>query len=272
MTATPAPDLWAEPTPADDTAAADTAAAEQVQAAAEDGQAEQHRPENADRLLPAAVTGLDLDAMRTAAPIVRDRLVELLRESARMIREARGTVVVEEDTYELVRRLTAAQEVMTQWAQAFIGAAQECRALVEEEALSVPGAEDGGTLTAGLYVPDGEGQRIAVRPDYKAGSSTWDVDTLVAWLAEQTVADEGRKPTEDGAPVWSNEEAVSLVRDGIDRLRGLGSFTPGAKPIEALRKKLAGLGRDADAAVLRQVRTVGPRTYLGVKVTREETQ
>lgn len=226
---------------------------------------------------------LEVDQMRTLAPLVRDRLIEELRSSATQFRSARGTVVVPEDTYELVRRVTAAQEVLTQWAQAFTAAAKECTALLEEEALTanggLPGYEE--APSGSLFVPDGLNRRIAVTPDWKPGDSTWDVDTLVAWVAEQTVEDEARKPDPEEVlphedptevPVWSNAEAVSLCRDAIDRLRRLGTFTPGIKLIEAERKRLAGLQRDADAAVLRQVRQVGNRQYKGVKVTREDTK
>ncbi len=193
-----------------------------------------------------------------------------------MLRAARGTVVVPEDTYETVRRVTAAQEVLTQWAQAFTAAAQECTAILEEEALTanggLPGYEE--APSGSLFVPDGQGQRIAVTPDWKPGTSTWDVDSLAGWIAEHTVTDEGRgsaTPDEED-PVWTNEEAVSLCRDAIDKLRSLGTFTPGIKLIEAERKRLAGLGRDSDAAVLRQVRSVGLRQYRGVKVTREDVK
>jgi hypothetical protein len=48
-----------------------------------------------------------------------------------------------------------------------------------------------------------------------------------------------------------------------------GPFTPGARAVDELRKRLAGLGRDADAGILRQIRSVGLRAYKGVKITRE---
>lgn len=215
---------------------------------------------------------LDLDRMRAQAPLARQALIDAMRHSAAQHREARGTVVVPEDTYELVRRLTAAQEVLTQWSQAFTAAAKEAAALVEEEALTVAGAEADGALTASLFVPDGDGQRIAVRADWKPGTSTWDTDTLRAWVAEQTVADEGLGLSTAPDPVFTADEAVSLCRDALDRLLALGSFTPAAAKVEAKRKQLAERGRDAEAAVLRQVRTVGPRTYKGVTITREESK
>jgi hypothetical protein len=217
---------------------------------------------------------LDADALRALAPRLRADLIAALRHSATALRQARGTVVVPEDTYDLVRRLTSAGESLRSVRDAFDAAAREADALIEEEALAVSGAELDGVLLASLFVPDGEGQRIAVRADRESSSSAWDLDSLIGWVAEQTVADEGRKPDPGDIEerVWTNEEAVSLVRDGIDRLVGLGKFTPGATKVEALRKRLAEQQRDADAAVLRQVRTVTQGRYKGVKITREEAK
>lgn len=224
---------------------------------------------------------LDADSLRALAPVLRRDLIASLRGAATQVRQARGTVVVPEDTYDLVRRLTSAGESLRAVASAFTEAAKEADAIVEEEALAVSGAELDGVLLASLFVPDGVGQRIAVRADRESSSSVWDLDTLYGFVAEQTVADEGRKPepalVADGddpadVPVWTNDEAVSLVRDGIDRLVGLGKFTPGAKPIEALRKRLAEQQRDAEAGVIRQVRQVTPGAYKGVKITREEAK
>jgi hypothetical protein len=200
--------------------------------------------------LPEPIGGpdgqLDLDALRLLAPQVRDGLVASIRHSATMLRQGRGTVIVPEDTFDLVRRVTAAEEVMRQYAQAFTAAAAECVALAEEEALTAngpyPGVEE--APSGSLFVPDGEGRRIAVRPEWKAGDSTYDVATLVAWLIDEEVAN----------------------LNGERR----GRYSPGAKALDELRKRLAGTQRDSDAAVIRQVRSVGPRKYVGVKVTRED--
>jgi hypothetical protein len=227
--------------------------------------------------LPAPFTDwagrLDVDAMRKLAPELRTALVTQIQYGAQIARHARGTVVVPEDTFPLVRQVVAGAEVLRQWRDAFEAAARECDAIAEEEALTANGPYPGvdEAPSGSLFVPDGAGQRIAVRPDWKPGESTWDVDTLAAWIAEQTIADEGPGPGTE-QPRWTDGQAVSLVRDGIDRLLALGRFTPSASKIDAKRKRLAERQRDADAAVLRQVRTVGPRRYAGVKVTREETQ
>jgi hypothetical protein len=223
----------------------------------------------------AADGSLDVDALRQLAPRLRRDLIDSLRASATAFRQARGTVVVPEDTYDLVRRATSAGEVLRSMAEAFLAAAREADSIVEEEALAVSGAELDGVLLASLFVPDGAGQRIAVRADRESSSSTWDVASLVGWLAE----DEARDHLA-GVP-HTDEEVDDLVEYGrglvgrligLDGLDGLGKFTPGAKPVEALRKRLAEQQRDADAAVIRQVRQVTPGRYKGVKITREEAK
>lgn len=224
----------------------------------------------ADRLLPAVVSGLDLDMMRQAAPVLRARLIDLLRDSARQLREARGTVVTPEDTYDTVRRLVAAGEVFRQWSQAFAEAAKEADALTAEEAAIANGEQD-GVPNGSLFVPDGEGQRIAIRNDWKSGGDTWDVGSLVGWLAEDTVAELGSRGPDD-EPLWGADEMRQVARDSMDRLLALGRYTPQATPLNELRRKLAERGRDADAAVIAQVRSKAPRTYAGVKITREDAK
>jgi hypothetical protein len=230
-------------------------------------------PTNLPAPLGDATGQLDVELLRKLAPDLRTGLVAAIRGSATALRAGRGTVVVPEDTFDLVRRTTDAGEVLRRWRDAFEAAARECDAIAEEEALtavgSYPGYEE--APAGSLFVPDGEGQRIAVTPDWQSGESTWDVDTLTGWIAEQTVAAESRDPYDEsgGGPQWSNAEAVELIRDAFEKLLTLGRFTPAAAKVEAERKRLAGLQRDTDAAVLRQVRTVGPRRYKGVKITRE---
>lgn len=244
-------------------------------------QLDQHAADNLPAPFGHPFGGIDLDTLRATLPAVRDGLIAALRQAARDHRAARGTVVTPEDTYPLVRRLTEADEVLGQWSRAFAEVAKEARALTEEEALTVSGAEHDGTLTASLFVPDGVGQRIAVRADYKAGDSSWDVPSLVGWLIDDEVRDAmSTLPQHPGdvppAVVEVYREAIGEVARnvvarliGLDGLPGLGRFTPSASAIKTLRTKLAELGRDAEAAIIAQVRTVGPRTYNGVKITRE---
>jgi hypothetical protein len=228
--------------------------------------------------LPAPFVGehgvLDVDRLRELAPVIRDGLIDALRSSAFDLRKGRGTVVVPEDTYDLVRRVTAAEEVLRQWSQAFTAAAAECVAIAEEEALtangSYPGVEE--APSGSLFVPDGSGWRIAVRPDWHSGESAWDVPSLVGWLVDDEIADATAALRNDGQLLTPavEEYAREVARGVVDRLLALGRYTPGASKIEALRRRLAGQQRDDDAAVIRQVRSVGPRRYAGVKVTREE--
>jgi hypothetical protein len=213
---------------------------------------------------------LDVDRLRELAPAVHRGLIAALRSAATEVRAARGTVVAAEDTYDLVRRTTAAGEVLRMWRDAFEAAAREADAIAEEEALTAMGEADGIPLGS-LFVPDGAGQRIAIRADYAPGSDAWDLDSLKGWLAEDTVAELGLGGESD-RPVLTVQETVSVVRDALDRLTALGRFSPGAAAIKALRTKLAERGRDSDAAILGQLRSTGDRKYKGVKITREEAK
>jgi hypothetical protein len=223
---------------------------------------------------------LDVDALRDLAPRLRVDLIASLRSAATAVRQARGTVVVPEDTYDLVRRTTAAGEVLHSIAGAFLAAAKEADAILEEEALAVSGAELDGVLLASLFVPDGAGQRIAIRADRDSSSSAWDVSTLVGWLIDEEVNDREAAIVADklGDAQWRPGDAREVARGvvarliGLDGVEGLGKYTPQARPVEALRKRLAEQQRDADAAVIRQVRQVTPGAYRGVKVTREEAK
>jgi hypothetical protein len=233
-----------------------------------------HLPSVRDHVLLSMLSDdagqLDVDRLRALAPAVRAGLIDSLRSAATEVRAARGTVVAAEDTYDLVRRTTAAGEVLRQWRDAFEAAAREADAIAEEETLTAMGEADGIPLGS-LFVPDGAGQRIAVRADYAPGSDTWDVDSLKGWLAEDTVAELGLGEDTD-RPVLTVQEVVSVVRDALDRLTGLGRFSPSVTAVKALRTRLAERGRDADAAVLGQLRTTGNRRYKGVRITREEAK
>lgn len=213
---------------------------------------------------------LDIDRLRTLAPEIRKGLVAALRVAATEVRAARGTVVAAEDTYDLVRRTTAAGEALRMWRDAFDAAAREADSIAEEEALTAVGEADGIPLGS-LFVPDGAGQRIAVRADYAPGSDTWDLDSMKGWLAEDTVAELGLGEETD-RPVLTVQEVVSVVRDALDRLTALGRFSPSVTAVKTLRTRLAERGRDSDAAVLGQLRSRGDRVYKGVKITREETK
>jgi hypothetical protein len=238
-------------------------------------------PQPSPTSLPApyadAAGALDLDGLRHLTEILRTELPVALRSSVLSLRQARGSVVVEEDTYDVVRRLTDAGEVLRRVAEAFLAAAKEADAMVEEEAVTVHG-EDDGIPRASLFVPDGAGQRIAVRADYGTGTDTWDLASLVGWLVEDEIADYKaadplqRGLRDAGAPapmLWDDDQVREVSRNVVDRLLALGKFTPGVKAIDALRLRLSEKGCDVEAGVLRQVRQRGERVYRGVKITRE---
>jgi hypothetical protein len=221
---------------------------------------------------------LDVDGLRALAGSLRADLIDALRASVTQIRETRGNVVVPEDTHDLVRRLVDAGEVLRRVADCLLSTAAEADALVEEEAVTLYG-EDVGVPRNSLFVPDGEGQRIAVRADWKSGASTWDVPSLVGWVIEEEVAEQAAakraevenldRPAEAADLAWYESDAQTVAHEVVLRLLTLGRYTPSVTAINALRTRLSEKGRDADAAVIGQLRSISDRTYLGVKITRE---
>jgi hypothetical protein len=184
-----------------------------------------------------------------------------------MVRAERGTVVTPEDTYDLVRRLTHAGEVLRQVAEAFIAGAKETDALLEEEATIALGEQDGIPLGT-LFVPDGVGQRIAVRTEYGTEKDAWDTASLTGWLVEDTVATIAAE-VDDGT--WNRGDAELAGRKVAERLLALGNFVPKVTEVEKLRTQAAELGDDETARTLGQLRTKGGRVYKGTKITREPT-
>jgi hypothetical protein len=229
-------------------------------------------PEPAPSYLPAlfadAAGALDLDSLRTLADGLRPALIDALRSSVRDLRAARGTVVTPEDTYDAVRRLVDAGEVLRRLRDAFEGAAVEADALVAEEAVIANGEQD-GVPNGSLFVPDGAGQRICVRNDWANGKDAWDVGSLVGWLIEDEVSD--YMATGEITETDLEDDLRQVARNAVDRLLSLGRFTPSVTAIEGLRRRHAERQDDATAALLRQLRTKGERIYKGVKITREDT-
>lgn len=260
----------------------------------------QPAPANLPAPYADAAGALDLDGLRHLTEILRTELPVALRSSVVALRRARGTVVTEEDTYDVVRRLTDAGEVLRRVAEAFSAAAREADALIEEEAITVHG-EDDGIPRASLFVPDGAGQRIAVRAEYGSGKDSWDLATLVGWVVEQEVAEQAASiraerrerqearqaaadPNAEGVQpepldpiaaaaevVWFESDAQTVGHEVALRLLQLGTYTPKVREVDNLRRRHAEQGDDAGAAVLRQVRQKGERVYRGVKITREDT-
>lgn len=278
------PDLWAKPDRLDEILAQSDLSPEDRAIVSEhaDRLLAEEPPPAEPIYLPALVDAggqLDIDRMRQMAPMVRMQLTNSLRRAASELRANRGEVVYPEDTYDLVRRLTAGGEVLRQWRDAFEAAAKEAEALTEEEALTAMGEQD-GALMGSLFVPDGEGQRIAVRAEWKAGTTTWDLTTLCGWLAESQAQDaiDGMRNSGlwDALDNRQKQEVAAAIADNaraaLDRLLALGKFAPGVKAVEALRLRYAERQEDDTAALLRGLRSTGTRTYQGVKITREEAK
>lgn len=254
-TAAPAPDLWGAPP--------------EPEAAPEPAPEPVAEPEVLN--LPAPIgtpdhLAVDVETLEGLLPTLRRDLVTGIRQSATAYRRARGRVVAPEDTYDLVRRLVRGGEVLRQVAAAFTAGAAEADAQAEEEALIALGEQD-GVPNSSHFVPDGQGQRIAIRAKFAAGSSSWDMATLRGWLVESTVERIAAEVEPDGK--WGRGDAELAARLAVEQLLAIGTYSPKVTEVEKLRVAAAERGDDETAKILGQLRTVGDRTYKGVEVSRE---
>lgn len=220
------------------------------------------REHPADRLplpIEAGDGTLDLDALEAANAGLRVRLEGAVRAAALQVRQARGRVVAEEDTYDLVRRLMRAQEALTQTAEAFKAAAAECRAQAEEELLTARGEQDG--IPAGrMIVPAGPIEYV-VAPEFARAPDRWDTASLFGVLADLAAAETDS----------NSADAAQAALAALTALWGLlASPRLASTKVDALRRQIAAQGDDGRAAALGQARVPGEQLYKGVKVTAEE--
>lgn len=221
---------------------------------------------------------LDVSALDAALPEIRGGLEHALRSAATAVREERGRVVAAEDTFDLIRRLQHADDVLTRVGKAFTEAAAVARQEIAEDLAAAVGEQDGVPMGR-LIVPAGD-YEIVVRPKFGRGSDSWDWPSLVGVLSD--LAAEGQPlpttdPDNDGLAVHekaTREYAAEVAADALTRLLGLLS-SPKLKSsaVDALRRKVAGQGDDARAAVLGQCRVPGGQTYAEtVEVDVEEAK
>jgi hypothetical protein len=229
------------------------------------------------RNLPAVpharvVNVLDLAQIEEALPDLRAGLESAIRAAATAVRQSRGEVVTAEDTFDLIRRLLHAQDVLGRAGKAFTDAAATCLLEVAEELSTAVGEQEGVPLGR-LVVPAGTVEYV-IRPDMASGTDRFDVQSLIGVLADLAVAGQPLPddfpPQDDPGNVleWGREVAA----DAMHKVLGLVS-SPKWKTtaIDALRRKLAGEGDDLRAGVLGQVRVRGDQVYRGtVRVDVEE--
>lgn len=228
--------------------------------------------------LGTSTGALDLDALETGVVHLRAQLEHALATAVAEMRAARGTVVTQEDTYELVRRLAHAQSVFGQWAAAFTAAGKACTGHIEDELITAVGEQDGVPMSR-MVVPTG-GQEYVVSPKYRAGTDRWDVASILGVVCDLAVAGQPvptTDPDNDGLQAHEKalrEYASEVAGDACHKLMGLLSSPKwSSTKVDALRRQVAG-STDGDrmAGVLGQARVKGERVYEGVTVELEEAK
>lgn len=188
-------------------------------------------------------------------PIALQR--QLQNQLEALIGDARRDRVIHrpEDTWPLVRSLTAAQEVLKGYAGAFSAVAKVAVAEVEEELLEAV-KEQNGIPLSGMTVPDAEGD-IKISLDTP---NVWaiDVDALVTAVAIEI----GGEPDDD------NGAGIRIATEAIMRFLTLGKFEPQISKVNAFAKELAREGEDQLASTVNSAVTKTV-PYKGVKVARD---
>jgi hypothetical protein len=189
------------------------------------------------------------------------RLTEQLNAHVQRIRDERGEVTGREDTFDLIRRLTAAGERLGEYSRAFGAVAKTTKDIVEEELFEAVGEQD-GIPSSNLRVPTAGGD-INVNRDIQ---NIYDIDMhqVIAVLAHRIdaiweadrVVDPGQEPLEFAIEVA--EEALKFV----------GAAKPKVTAVRALAEQLSRDGDDQLAKVARDsIRKT--QKFKGIKVDRK---
>lgn len=214
-------------------------------------------------------TALDFEHLRETTRDLGSDLVLGVIRFADQVRAARGTVITQADTHDLVRALTYGEEVLTQAGQAFMRAAAECRDQVGQELVAAVGEQD-GVPTGTLTVPDGGGHRIKVQAVTTKKADTWDMASIAGVVAE-VAAHRATEAHPDQAVALPY--ATDLARQTADLLLSVltpSSTKPSVKALNALQDELSVAGKTAEAGALEQARVKGATVWTGeTKVSRE---
>jgi hypothetical protein len=211
----------------------------------------------------ALTRGMSVEMLEEDLPALRAGLEAGIRAAAAVLREERGRVVAAEDTFDLIRRLVHAQDVLTRTATAYSDAAKVAAQEIAEELSAAVGEQDGVPMGR-LVVPAGDYEYV-IKPVFASGADTWDMASLLGVLAE--LAEEGQPLPEGVAHLEAltpvlREWAREIAADALTRFAGLLSSPKlKATAVDALRRKVAAAGDDQRAAVLGQCRVRGGQTY-----------
>lgn len=195
-----------------------------------------------------------------APSVLKVKLTEMLNEHVQRIRDDRGEVTGEEDTYNLVRRLTDTGERLMEYSRAFAGVAKTTKDIVAEELLEAVGEMD-GIPTSNMRVPAAGGD-INVTRDIQ---NIYDIDMsqVISVLAAQMSAAWAHA---DLTPANQPEEfAIAVAEQAL-------FFVGAAKPkVTAVRGLAEQLARDGDDQLAKVARDSIRKTqvFKGVKVERK---
>lgn len=191
---------------------------------------------------------------------LKTRLTEQLNEHVQRIRDERGEVTGPEDTFDLIRRLTAAGERLGEYGRAFTAVAKTTKDIVEEEHLEAVGDSD-GIPASNLKVPTAGGDILITR-DLQ---NVYDIDMeqVVAVLAAQVSTSFEKR---GGDPARQPEDYAIEV--ALTALTFVGAAKPKVTAVRALAEQLSREGDDQLAKVARDsIRKT--QKFKGIKVDRK---
>jgi hypothetical protein len=196
------------------------------------------------------------------------RLTEQLNAHVQRIRDERGEVTGPEDTFDLIRRLTAAGERLGDYGRAFMAVAKTTKDIVEEEHLEAVGDSD-GIPASNLKVPTAGGD-ISITRDLQ-NQYDIDMDQVVAVLAAQTALAWGERACQDLQLSTPSEQPEQFaIEVALTALSFVGAAKPKVTSVRALAEQLSRDGDDQLAKVARDsIRKTVKYRGVNVKVERK---
>lgn len=183
------------------------------------------------------------------------------------IRTERGDITTPETVYPLVRSTEGYRDLMAAYARAFKGAADDAKAVLEEELFEAVREQDGIPMGR-LYVPNSDGTAIKVAPKIE-NEQDFDRDQVLGALAalvaeEWAAAVEAEDPPCQSIYDAPEQYAAAVAGRALDMM---GAAKMKVTHVRALAERLDQLNAPGLAAVVRDaIHTT--RVYKGVNVER----
>lgn len=206
------------------------------------------------------VAGDTMPAPRSVVAVLRENLHQLVTTA----REERGEVRMPEDTYALVRSLTAVREGAADYAFAFTTIRKEVDGFIQDDLELAVGEQD-GVPNSGMKVPDVDGTDIAVTVD-TSNQYGFDITALVQALVFEAL-DQAAEIESKELP---REYVAWLLGVALERLVGLGQFRPQVTKVRAFANDLS--RREGGPAIASTVMSTVTKTaaFKGIKVERRQ--